>query len=355
MPSGKTLKLVLYEALQLAALAVPVFVVMERFAGLMRDVRGRDLTAYWLVVAASVAYVTSAALLVWVPLKYLILRRRGFISEVTQWRPTALAYLILCTLPCFAIFAASSKVQVDRGLRLDRFAELPVSLVLLGLICVDLTERIRPCRLIGQSDSLDSDFDPPGPVLTQLERVTTVTGQLPADEGPKGPTQTPPQARNGGAPGRRRDLAAPPAAAAAYLYSSPLRRRSRSGPLGFLWRRDGRSEALADGFLFWLDAAEMVRVAGEPAVFYSAWVFPVYALAFLSALRVVVAPHNPLSASAGVALQDVPFCVLRVALIAAFGFVTPVLYPLKNVLVSLAFFYFTFLARLRIFRRQSMF
>lgn len=85
MPSGKTLKLVLYELLQFAALIVPVFVIMERFASIIHDVRGRDLTAYWLVVAASIAYVTSATLLVWVPLKYVILKERTFIREITQW------------------------------------------------------------------------------------------------------------------------------------------------------------------------------------------------------------------------------------------------------------------------------
>ncbi|XP_068557749.1 transmembrane protein 236 [Cebidichthys violaceus] len=363
MPSGKTVKLILYEVLQFAALIVPIFVIMERFAGLIRDVRERDVTAYWLVVAASVAYVTSVALLVWVPLKYLILKRRRFISEITQWRPTALVYLILCTLPCFAILVASSKVQVDRGLRLDHFAELPVSLVLFSLICVDIIERIRPCRLIGQSDSLDSDFDMPGPVLTQLEQVTTVTGQLHADEGQNGSTRGSPEASNGGTSGRWQDLAGSPgrstlssrAPTAAYLYSSSSRRRSYSGPLGFLWRRDGRSEVFAESFLSWLDTVEMVRVAGEQSVFYSAWVFPVYILAFMSTLRMVITPHNPLLSSAGVALQELPFFIIRVSLIVVFGYVTPVLYPLKNVLVSLTFIYFTFLANLRIFRRQSMF
>lgn len=85
MPSGKTVKFVLYEVLQFAALIVPVFVVMQRFASLIRDVKGQDLTAYWLVVAASIAYVTSATLLVWVPLKYLTLKRRRSTSEITQW------------------------------------------------------------------------------------------------------------------------------------------------------------------------------------------------------------------------------------------------------------------------------
>ncbi|XP_054452647.1 transmembrane protein 236 [Anoplopoma fimbria] len=360
MPSGKTVKLILYEVLQFAALIIPIFVIMERFARLVRDVRGQDLTAYWLVVAASVAYVTSVALLVWVPLKYVILKRRRFISEITQWRPTALAYLILCTLPCFAILVASSKVQVDRGPRRDHFAELPVSLVLVSLICVDIIERIRPCRLIGQSDSMDSDFDMPGPVLTQLEQVTTVTGQLPADEAQNGSTQDHPEARNGGTSTRWQDHAgrstlSSRAPTAAYLYSSSSRRRSYSGPVGFLWRRDVRSEVFVDSFLFWFDTVEMVRVAGEPLVFYSAWVFPIYILAFMSTLRMVIAPNNPSLSSAGVALQDLPFFIIRVSLIVVFGYVTPVLYPLKNVLVSLTFIYFTFLTKLRIFKRQSMF
>ncbi|XP_034411666.1 transmembrane protein 236 [Cyclopterus lumpus] len=363
MPSGKTVKLILYEGLQFAALIVPIFVVMERFASLICDVRGRDLTAYWLVVSMSMAYVTSVALLVWVPLKYLILRRRRFISEITQWRPTALAYLILCTLPCFAILIASSKVQVDRGLRLDHFTELPVSLVLVSLICVDIIERIRPCRLIGSSDGLDSGFDMPGPVLTLLEQVTTVTGQLHADEVQDGSTQGHPEARNGSTSGRWQDLAGSPglstfssrAPSTAYLYSSSSRRRSYSGPLGFLWRRDGRSEVFVDSFLFWLDTVEMVRVAGEPSVFYSAWVFPIYILAFMSTLRLAITPNSPLMSSAGFALQDLPFLILRVSLIVWFGYVTPLLYPLKNVLVSLTFIYFTFLSKLRICKRQSMF
>lgn len=85
MASGKKVKLVVYELLQFAALAVPIFVVMERFGRLICEVRGGDHTAYWLVVAVSIAYVTSIALLVWVPVKYLILKRRRSISEITQW------------------------------------------------------------------------------------------------------------------------------------------------------------------------------------------------------------------------------------------------------------------------------
>lgn len=85
MPSGKTVKLIVYELLQYAALIIPIFVIMERFASLISDMAGESVTSYWLVVAVSMAYVTSGTLLVWVPLKYVTLKKRRFISEITEW------------------------------------------------------------------------------------------------------------------------------------------------------------------------------------------------------------------------------------------------------------------------------
>lgn len=202
------------------------------------------------------------------------------------------------------------------------------------------------------ADALDPYFDMTGPVLTHLQHVTTVTDQPQADEGQ---TSATPEVKS-----RYRDSVGSPApsfraAGATYLYSPSARPRAPSGRLGFLWRKDARAEALVEGFVFWLDTVEMVRVAGEPSVFYSPWVFPVYTLAFLSTLRAAITPNNPLLSAAAFALQDTPFFVLRVALISVFGYVTPVLYPLKNVLISVTFIYFNFLARLRIFRRHSLF
>lgn len=83
MTSRKTARLVVCELLQFAALVVPLFVILERFARIVHDSKG--LTSYWLVVAASVACVTSLTLLLWAPLRYVILKRRGSISEATQW------------------------------------------------------------------------------------------------------------------------------------------------------------------------------------------------------------------------------------------------------------------------------
>lgn len=43
-----------------------------------------------------------------------------------------------------------AQVQINHNLKNDTFTELPVSLVLFSLICIDVVERIRQCRLTGQ-------------------------------------------------------------------------------------------------------------------------------------------------------------------------------------------------------------
>ncbi|XP_062849148.1 transmembrane protein 236 [Trichomycterus rosablanca] len=349
MPSGKTVKLLLYEVLEFTCLCVPVFVVLERFASLMRTVKFNDTTAYWLVVASSIAYVTSVSLLIWVPLKFLILKSRGVFKDITKWRPVPLAYVILCTLPCFAILLASSKVQVISGIHSDTFSELPVSLVLLALICVDIVERIRPYRLTGQANGLDSDFNNTGPVLTYLEQVFSVSTQLNAN----GDANSSVLRSEAGTPSGRFDKmdGVSHSTSMAYLYSS----HSHSGPLYFLWVQDPRHEVFLDTFMFWLDVVEMVRVTGFAAVYFSNWVFPIYIMTFFSILRVVVAPNSPILALLGVLTQDLPFLIIRICLISIFGYVTPVLYIIKNLLLCLIFVYFFFLTKLKVFNRGSMF
>ncbi|XP_067219763.1 transmembrane protein 236 [Chanodichthys erythropterus] len=342
MPSWKTVKLILYELLQFACLCIPVFVVMERFASVIRLVKS-STTAYWLVVAASVAYMASATLFVWVPLKYFIVKTQRF-SEVTNWRPVTLAYVILSTLPCFAIIIANSKVQVDAGIKFDRFTELPVSLVLFSLICVDIVERIRPLRLTGQASALDLDFEMPGPVLTHLEQVTSVSAQLQAN-GRDGDASLRSPVRNGSLLGPSRT------SSTAYLYSS----HSHSGPFRFFWIRDPRHDLFVASFMFWFDTVEMLRAAGTDSVYYSAWVIPIYLLAYLSILRTVLTPDSPLLASSSVLSQDVPFLVVRICLVGVFGYVTPVLYILKNILAAVSFVYFVFMTKLKPLNKRSMF
>lgn len=45
-----------------------------------------------------------------------------------------------------------AQVQINNNIKNDTFTELPVSLVLFSLICIDVVERIRHCRLTGQGE-----------------------------------------------------------------------------------------------------------------------------------------------------------------------------------------------------------
>lgn len=91
MASGRTLKFALCEVLQFVGLCVPLFIVMQRFALIVARVKsvaqppGDASTAYWLTVASSIAYVTSAALLVWVPMKYMVFTNKKFLVGRKKW------------------------------------------------------------------------------------------------------------------------------------------------------------------------------------------------------------------------------------------------------------------------------
>ncbi|MBN3307373.1 transmembrane protein 236 [Amia ocellicauda] len=361
MGSGKKIKFALFEVLQFAALCVPVFIIMQRFASVVEQIKSNAeaRTAYWLIVASSIAYVMTVTLVIWVPMKYMIVKKRKFLTENKKWRPVTLAYVVLSTLPCFAFLIASSEVQINSNVTLDRFTELPVSLVLFSLICVDIIDRLRKCRLTGQvhANENDQDIHLPGPVLTHMEQVATVSGQVDADGG-NGEPNTRLEA-NGSVPGmlgnqeRQYSISGMSSRTTSTVYhNSP---NAPSGPLKFLCNNDMRAELFVDSFMYWFDTIEMVRVAGDPQVYYSGWVIPIYIFSYISLLRLVLKPKNPALSSLGVFLQDIPFLFIRIALIAIFGYVTPLLYLLKNLLVFLAFIYFNFMTKLKMFNTERMF
>ncbi|XP_055067590.2 transmembrane protein 236 [Misgurnus anguillicaudatus] len=426
MGSGSKIKFAICELLQFAGFSVPLLIVMQRFAVIVARAKsksqgsnGNSTTAYWLIVASSVAYVTSVAMLIWLPMKYMVFMKKKALVAQKNWRPVALAYVLLSTLPCFAFLIASSEVQIRNDLRLDTFAELPVSLVLFSLICIDIVERIRHSRLTGRANEASRDAEIPSTV-THVGRVsslvnptsgpspaanigadhgaltangimrglpgnTTVTGLLgngvvPGHTalsflsnngthlGPNGFGTTAGLHANttlSGLPGngaiprlpgnQRQPYVIPgvcPQTAVPFqnfTYVPPS-----SGPLSFLLASDARAEVFADSFLFWLDTVEMVRVTGHTPVYYSGWAFPVYLFCYLSTMRLVLTPHSPLLSPLGVVFQDLPFLILRMALIALFGFVTPLLYVMKNLLVCLAYIYFNFMTKLKVFNTVRM-
>lgn len=230
------------------------------------------------------------------------------------------------------------------------------------------------------ANDLERDADIPTTLVTHVEQVMPVTPIAPAVTEPAAPkqaTQTPatPGANqlndrnqngagarpetNGTVPGIPNNSGRPfntsalssPSGSAAPFRIPPY---ADTGPLRFLCASDARADVFVGSFMFWMDTVEMVRVAGHPLVFYSGWVFPIYIFSYLSCLRVVVMPHSPLLSSLGVVVQDLPFFFVRVGLTAFFGFVTPVLYLMKNLLVCLAFVYFNFMTKLRVFNTERM-
>lgn len=186
----------------------------------------------------------------------------------------------------------------------------------------------------------------------------TVTGQLNAHGWDHNGAHARPEA-NGSVPGRsgaqERQFSFSGLGSRRVSPAYHLSPYAYSGPLRFLCASDVRAEIFVESFIFWFDTVEMVRVAGHPLVYYSGWVFPIYIFSYLSVLRLILTPRSPLLSSLGVALQDLPFLFIRIALIAIFGFVTPLLYLMKNLLVSLAFIYFNFMTKLRIFNTERMF
>lgn len=193
------------------------------------------------------------------------------------------------------------------------------------------------------------NFEAPGPVLTHLEQVSSVSSQLQANRGANGAVPRS-EAMNSSASENWVDMdGISRSSRTAYVYSS------HSGCLRFIWERDPRYELFLETFVFWLDTVEMIRVAGVQQVFTSDWVFPIYILSFFSIIRVAVSPNNSMLGFLGVAAQDLPFLVLRICLVSVFGYVTPILFIMKNLFTCLTFVYFHFLTKLNVFKRGSMF
>ncbi|XP_051006855.1 transmembrane protein 236 [Acomys russatus] len=340
MASGKIIKLVVFELLEFAAFSIPTLVIMEQFANAYQETKfAGDRTHYWLIVSCSIAYVALVSLLIWVPIKIVLYKKRHLYKKIIGWRPALMMCVMLTTLPSFAFSIAVTEVQknVNGSVNLlpESLPDLPVSLVLLSLIVVDIIEKLRIYPLRGSQKSYeDNDVQ-----ITSLQQVKTVTERV-----VQGAAANPASAQ-----------AAKPAAMsqpchhAAAVFAGPVEPSFHSGILRTMSRRDVRAELLLRSFLTWSDTIEMLRVAGHPAVYKSGWLYPVYIFSFISLLRMVFTPKNPLLNSLGVLLQDLPFIFLRLSLIIALGTITPVLGLCKNILVAVSYIYFNYITKLRPF------
>lgn len=86
MASWRIIKLVVFELLQFAAFSIPTLVIVEQFATAYQSTRDvREKTHYWLIVSCSIAYVASVSLLIWVPVKVLLYKKRHLSKKIKGW------------------------------------------------------------------------------------------------------------------------------------------------------------------------------------------------------------------------------------------------------------------------------
>lgn len=341
MTSGRIIKLVVFELLEFAAFSIPTIVIVEQFATAYEKKTAEE-TYYWLIVSCSIAYVASVSLLIWVPIKVLLFKKRHLSKKIKGWRPIMMMCVLLTTFPSFSFSIATIEIQKNNSDSTDALPDtlpdLPVSLVLTSLIVVDIIEKLRIYPLRGKQMSNENKQVH----TTTLQQIKTVTDQGKQNEG----NPVPPQ------PAKRTQSPQPPAAmtqSPVPELAGPQEPSFQSGILRTMSQQDVRAEIFLWSFLLWSDTVEMVRVAGHQAVYKSGWVYPVYIFSFISLLRMISTPRNPLLYCLGILLQDLPFIFVRLALIIDLGTITPVLGLCKNVLVTLSYVYFNYLTKFRIF------
>uniref|UniRef100_A0A8C3YK16 Transmembrane protein 236 n=1 Tax=Catagonus wagneri TaxID=51154 RepID=A0A8C3YK16_9CETA len=347
MASGKLIKLLVFELLEFAAFCIPTLVIMEQFATASQNTRKTpERTHYWLVVSCSIAYVALVTLLIWIPVKVLLFKKRHLYHKIKGWRPVMTMCAVLTTLPSFSFSIAVTEVQKNingSAVLPDMLPDLPVSLVLTSLILVDIIEKLRIYPLRGRQKSNEDRHIQ----TTSLQQIKTVTDQAKQNE----ENGIPPQ------PAQRTKLSRPPGGTTqspAPELEGPQEPTFEWGLLSAMSRQDVRAEVFLWSFLMWADTIEMVRVAGHPSVYKSGWVYPVYIFSFLSLLRIILTPQNPLLSCLGILLQDLPFIFIRLSLVIVLGTITPILGLCKNVLVTVSYVYFNYLTRFKVFSNFEM-
>uniref|UniRef100_G3SEN4 Transmembrane protein 236 n=1 Tax=Gorilla gorilla gorilla TaxID=9595 RepID=G3SEN4_GORGO len=334
MASGRLIKFVVFELLEFAAFSIPTLVITEQFATAYQGARARsDNTHYWLIISCSIAYVALVTLLIWVPVKVILHKKRYIYSKIKGWRPVLMMCVVLTTLPCLTFSIAVTEVW-----NFDFFCYKIMRFYNFFLSVFEIFPRRNQMMSGSENGHIHS---------TSLRHIKTVTEQVRQSQ----ENAASPQATNStqvsqpsGAMTRSQES----------VFMGPQEPSCDSGILRMMSRRDVRAELFLWSFLLWSDTIEMVRVAGHPNVYKSSWLYPVYIFSFISLLRITFSPQNPLLNSLSVLLQDLPFIFVRLGLIIALGTITPVLGLCKNILVTLSYIYFNYLTRLRIFSAFEM-
>ncbi|XP_035658370.1 transmembrane protein 236-like [Branchiostoma floridae] len=338
----------LLELCQWSSLAVPIFVTSEGVARTVDRIQAGNTTTgaeqgggsapadqlpyYWLLVAASIAYVATVTLLIYLPVKYCFMWKNRFLLENAKWLPAMLMHLLLSVLPCMSLMLFGIKLQDDNNevaAMFDTYTDFPVALVVLGVLAASWVEKVRRFP-IATSAAAEMTEGPSSP-RSMVNPVYTIDG---ADGTQSTDEQTP-----------RDPSPSTPHTPVSIRRSFPMSFSSRTSPRPKpkLTSNDDRARILSIEFFAVYDVIELLLVTNFHDVCRTYWIFPIYVVAFISMFKSILRLDHRFLPLVSMATHEIPFLILRIALLAKFGIaIMSLVYPLKN-LAAIAFYvYYNF-------------
>ncbi|XP_078661824.1 transmembrane protein 236-like [Branchiostoma floridae x Branchiostoma belcheri] len=339
----------LLELCQWSSLAIPIFVTSEGVARTVDRIQAGNTTSnaeeagsndplpyYWLLVAASIAYAATVTLLIYLPVKYCFMWKNRFLLENAKWLPAILMHLLLSVLPCMALMLVGIELQAANSEitpQFDTYTHFAVPLVVLGVLVTSWVEKVR--RFPNLSSAGAEMTEGPTSPRSMVNPVYTIDGadgsqstdeQSPRD--PPGPSSTPHT----------------PVSIRRSFPMSFSSSRSSPRPRPKLTSNDDRARILSAEFFSVYDVLELLLVTNFHDVCRTYWIFPIYVVAFLSMFKSILRLDHRFLPLVSMATHEIPFLILRIALLAKFGIeIMSVVYPLKNLAVISFYVYYNFI------------
>nr|XP_039267533.1 uncharacterized protein LOC120342669 [Styela clava] len=333
MSRFKLMKKIFLEAFQWTAFATPIFINGQRLAAKeCTPELGCDNTEYWLLIAGIIAYVTGITLVLWLPVKIFIVWKKVFRPYEDLWFPGNLLYILFSAIPCvvFVLIAHENCGNNAGEDCFDYFRGAPIETFVIMMVVTDWSEKFRYIRLRASDDTMRKSK------YTSATAWNNRTGTRSDDALGIG-------SGDQYASSRRSSISH------STLLHPSVRNRNRFAK-SFKWI-DARPENLLRDLMLAYDARllldmSLVKFSSETShdVFETGWVYPIYIVATIGLLPLVLTPNSDMRPSFTVLLQDIPFFILRVSLFGYFGselvLNSSVLFLLKNFFVAFAFVYF---------------
>ncbi|XP_019613485.1 PREDICTED: transmembrane protein 236-like [Branchiostoma belcheri] len=224
--------------------------------------------------------------------------------------------------------AANSEIAAQ----FDTYTHFAVPLVVLGVLVTSWVEKVR--RFPNLSSAGAEMTEGPTSPRSMVNPVYTIDG---ADGSQSTDEQSP------------RDPPGPsaPHTPVSIRRSFPMSfssSRSSPRPRPKLTSNDDRARILSAEFFAVYDVLELLLVTNFHDVCRTYWIFPIYVVAFLSMFKSILRLDHRFLPIVSMATHEIPFLILRIALLAKFGIeIMSVVYPLKNLAVIAFYVYYNFI------------